>query len=132
MMAEDPEFRVEVSDALSLAPGQAEEALFDRAVNGTQKPVMYRGEPVPRRYPEGHELEGQVVLDENGDPVYHIVTEYSPRLLEIYLRGALPEKYAGAESSPETLAPRRPVDLSVLSDEELERLDDMSRKVYDE
>ena len=71
----DPEY----ANAFELAKEQAATALEDEAIRrarfGVRRPVLYKGKPV--------------FVD--GQPVYEI--EYSDTLMQLLLKGAMPDKY---------------------------------------
>ena len=81
--AENPEFAAECNEALEEAMDIAEEELRRRALKGTQKLVLVKGQPVPLRNVETGEIE----LDENFEPIMMTETVHHDRLLETYIKG---------------------------------------------
>ena len=80
-MRDDPDYAKASKEAFEQAAERLEQEARRRAVEGTRKPVFYKGE-------------------ECGT-----VTEYSDTLLIFLLKGALPEKYAERTHTDVTVAP---------------------------
>lgn len=127
-MRDDAEFGRSVEDALARAVGLAEETLFERAVEGWEEPVFYRGERVPLRDPET----GAVLRDhETGEPRYHTTRQVDNSLLQVYLRAAEPDRYGTARPGPAE-SPAQPqgpqLEFGALTDGELAELERLLAK----
>lgn len=82
----DAGFSDACDDAFQSAVDAAELELRTRAVGGVEEVVLYRGEPVFRRDPHT----GQVLLDDDFDPIPFTIHRKSDRLLEVYVRSHRP------------------------------------------
>lgn len=60
-----------------------------RGVPGVPKPVIYKGELQYERDPNT----GEKKLDSDGDPIPLVIREYSDRMLELLMKGRMPERY---------------------------------------
>lgn len=97
--SEDDAFDEACDAAYRDAVDAAETELRNRAVHGVEEPVMYKGEPVWKRDPST----GEVLLDDDFNPVPLTVTRRSDRLLEVYMK-ANSDRY-GERSSVELSGP---------------------------
>ncbi len=79
---EDGDFDEACDLAFQQAVDLAELELRRRAIEGVDDVVMYKGEPVWRRNPDT----GDLVLDDDFEPVPFVETRYSDRLLEVYVK----------------------------------------------
>ncbi len=78
----DDDFDVACDDALQAAVDVAEGELRRRGVEGVSEPVMWHGEPIWRRDP----VTGEVLLDDDFNPIPYTRYARSDRLLEVYLK----------------------------------------------
>lgn len=78
----DEEFAQKAADAYQLAVDVAELELRNRAVEGIDEIVMYRGEPVWKRDPST----GEIMLDKDFEPIPLTIRRRSDKLLETYMK----------------------------------------------
>ena len=78
----DAEFESRLGESYEDAIDDAEFELRRRGVHGWEEPVLYKGEPVWRRDPDT----GDLLLDDNFEPIPFTVRKHSDKLLEVYLR----------------------------------------------
>lgn len=88
-MEEDEVFAILHKDAREDAIDQGEMELRRRAVEGHVEPVLFHGSPVWKRDPQS----GEILYDDDGEPVPLTVRKISDRLLEIYLKANRKAKY---------------------------------------
>ncbi len=79
---EDEDFDGACDLAFQEAVDMAELELRRRAIDGIDDVVMYKGEPVWRRHPDT----GDLLLDDDFEPMPFVETRYSDRLLEVYVK----------------------------------------------
>ncbi len=79
----DPDFKQRCGDAYEDAIDVAELEIRNRGVHGRQKPVMYKGRPMFVYDPRT----GDLVLDDDFEPVVLMETVDSNKLLEFYTSG---------------------------------------------
>jgi hypothetical protein len=84
---DDEEFDEACDDALQTAVDEGELALRTRGIDGVEEPVLYKGEPIWKRDP----VTGQVMLDDDFNPIPYTIMTRSDRLLEVYTRAHRPE-----------------------------------------
>lgn len=84
---EDEEFAAAVQDAYDDAVDAGEAELRARGVVGVDEPVLYKGEPVWRRDPQT----GELLLDDDFEPIPFTINRRSDRLLEVYVRSHRPQ-----------------------------------------
>jgi hypothetical protein len=82
----DPEFAEACEDAYQQAVDVAEMELRRRGVEGWEEPILYRGEPIWQRDP----VTGELVLDNDFNPMPFTIPRKSDRLLEVYTRSHRP------------------------------------------
>jgi len=83
----DGDFDEACDHAFQSAVDDAEMELRERGINGTEEPVLYKGEPVWRRDP----VTAAVLLDDDFNPIPFTIRRKSDRLLEVYTRTHRPE-----------------------------------------
>lgn len=76
------EFDIACEEALQEAIDRAEMELRTRAVQGIEEPVLFKGEPVWKRDPNT----GDILLDDDFNPIPFTINRRSDRLLEIYMK----------------------------------------------
>ncbi len=84
---DDEDFDAACDDALQGAVDDAELALRQRGIDGIEEPVLYKGIPMFKRDP----VTGDVLLDNDFNPIPYTITQRSDRLLEVYTRAHRPE-----------------------------------------
>ena len=89
MWRQDEEFEARMAAALEEAVDEAEVELRRRAVHGTVRLLFHQGSPIWKRDPST----GEVLLDDNFDPIAYTENERSDTLLQFYLK-ANRAKYA--------------------------------------
>lgn len=97
---QDPQFRQDVLDAQENASDEGEYELRRRAIHGTEIPVQHNGMPVYLRHPET----GELILDDNFEPIPFTVKRQSDSLLALYVKAHKP-KYRGAEDEATNAPP---------------------------
>lgn len=96
---DDDAFSAGCDDALQAAIDAGERELRRRGVDGVEEHLTYKGEPIWRRDPDT----GDLLLDDDFNPVPFTVRRQSDRLLEVYVRSHRPiykEKSALELSGP--------------------------------
>jgi len=89
----DPKFAEAYKAAEITAIDRLEDEARKRAIEGWQEPVLYQGQLQFRHDP----FTGELLLDENFEPIPLTVNKKSDRLLEVMLAGKKPEyKKSGA------------------------------------
>ena len=83
---QDEAFNEACDAAYQCAVDKAELELRTRAIEGTEEPVLYKGEPVWRRNPDT----GDYLLDKDFNYVPFTISKKSDRLLEVYVRSHRP------------------------------------------
>lgn len=78
----DEDFAIACEDARECAVDLAEFELRNRAVDGVEEPVLFKGEPVWRRDP----VTADVLLDDDFNPIPFTINRRSDRLLEVYMK----------------------------------------------
>ena len=91
--ASDEAFRVRWDEALALYVEDLERALDARGFEGTEEPVIYQGKVQYRR-----DENGDLKLDDNGDPVPLTVRKFDTRAAMFRLQGLRPDSYGGRTS----------------------------------
>lgn len=86
---QDEEFEALMAQALEEAVDEAEVELRRRAVHGTVRLLFHQGSPIWKRDP----TTGEVLTDDNFDPIAYTENERSDALLQFYLK-ANRAKYA--------------------------------------
>lgn len=84
---DDKEFREAMHEAHEEHVDMAVEELHERAVEGDEQLVYYKGEPVPKRDPRT----GEPMLDDNFEVIYYTRKVKSDPLLQFYLKSKRPE-----------------------------------------
>lgn len=82
----DKAFAQLADDAFQEAVDEAELELRRRGVDGVEEPVLHKGVPVWRRDP----ATGELLLDDDFEPIPFTTTRHSDRLLEVYTRSHRP------------------------------------------
>lgn len=77
----DPEFAKACDDAFETAIDAAEVMVRERGVEGWEKPVIYKGEPMFRRDP----VSGEILLDDNFEPIPLTESIRNDDLLKFYM-----------------------------------------------
>ncbi len=90
---QDALFQQQYEIAMERAADMLEAEATRRAVTGYDDVVVYQGKVVYHQYPPGHPQQGQLMLDEWGDPIPVVVRKYSDRMLELLLKAARPERF---------------------------------------
>ena len=98
---EDEDFVTAMDEARVEYVDYLRDLVEQRAV-GVERPVVYKGELVYRRYPPGHPQHPDYILDDNFEPVPLTETVHSDRMLELLATASVPEirssKRAGGPS----------------------------------
>ena len=94
--AEDDEFAQALAAARIQFPDHLRDLAMTRAT-GIERPVIHKGELMYRRYPPGHEIDGvhvggQIMLDDEFEPIVLTETVYSDRMLEKLMEGNVREQ----------------------------------------
>ena len=91
----DPVFQAALEEVRPLFVDSLRDVVHDRAVLGYQKPVLYKGQIQYQRDPRT----GDLVLDENFEPMVLMERVHSDRLLERVLEANVPEYARQAAST---------------------------------
>jgi hypothetical protein len=122
---EDPEYAEAFAIAHEEACDALEEEARTRAVEGWEEPVIYKGE---MQYTPVTDDDGNLVTKEDGQPLLRPLTirKKDTNLLIFLLKGAKPDKFRenfrGEISGPGGKPLRSSIDLTNLTDEQLEQL----------
>lgn len=105
----DPELDAAIEEALEAGIDRAEQAAFQRGVDGWEEPVIAQGRVIWRteRYVDEDGVESfRQVLDAHGQPVPYTVRKYSDTMLSLILKGRRKKVFAdrteltGADGAP--------------------------------
>jgi len=92
---DNEEFAEAVLEARAVRQEHLRDMVQERAFNGYKRQVMYKGERMWERYPPGHEFAGQVVLDNDFEPVPLIEHVMSDQVFLRHAEANLPEYRSG-------------------------------------
>ena len=95
---EDEVFDLLHKDARDDAIDEGEYELRRRAIEGHNEPIFYQGNPVWKRDP----ATGEVLLDEDFEPVQLTVRKVSDKLLELYLKANRKAKWGDSQRHEHT------------------------------
>ena len=137
-LADDPEYPKQFEGAQREAAQILEDEAIRRAHEGVLEPLVYKGRfqyrQRPKKDADGHPIKigDRVVYEDYGSPL--AIRKYSDGLLQMLLRGFMPQKYR-ENTSVELSGPGGgaiPVSdprLAELTDEELETFVNLARKL---
>lgn len=128
---EDPAYAAEFADAHEEACDYLESEARRRAVEGWEEPVIYKGQPSMTPVLDS---DGKLVLNDDGEVIYKPLTvvKKDSNILMLLLKAARPDKYRdNFRGEITTNKVRTQLDLSNLTDEELETLHEFARKAFE-
>ena len=91
----DEEFAERVAEARLVRQEHLRKMVEERAFTGYLRPVIYKGELQYERYPPGHELAGQVKLDDDLEPIPLMERVMSDQVFLRHAEANLPEYKTG-------------------------------------